>query len=68
LGLIAIIGVAVGLRVSDRPLLHGFVARFLAGLVAIETQALFRSINRVQLRPSPLGPGSQLDDDLGAIM
>jgi hypothetical protein len=41
LGMIAIVGVAVGLRVSDRPLLHGLVAGFLTGLIAVEIQALF---------------------------
>ncbi len=41
LGLIAIIGIAVGLLASGRPFLHGLAAGLIAGLVAVETQALF---------------------------
>ncbi len=41
LGLLAIAGVAVALRAPGRPLRHGFAAGFFAGLVAVETQAVF---------------------------
>ena len=38
---LGVLGVAVGLRVPDRPFLHGLVAGFVAGLIAIEIQAIF---------------------------
>ena len=41
LGMLVIIGIVIALRAPARPLLHGFAAGFLAGLVAVETQALF---------------------------
>jgi len=41
LALLGTIGVAVGLKAPDRPLLHGLAGGFLAGLVAVELQALF---------------------------
>jgi len=41
LGMLALIGVASALEAPDRPFVSGFAAGFLAGLVAIETQALF---------------------------
>ncbi len=39
--LVGTIGLAVGLGAPVRPFRHGLLAGFLAGLVAVETQALF---------------------------
>lgn len=41
LGLLAVGGGIVGMFAASRPLVHGLLAGFLTGLVAVETQALF---------------------------
>ena len=41
LGLLAVVGLTIGLRAPGRSFRHGLVGGFLVALVAIETQALF---------------------------
>ena len=41
LGMLVILGIVVALGAANRPFLHGLATGFLAGLVTVETQALF---------------------------